>query len=297
MYINQMLASLKNTTKRIIGTTAIGLGVAILAGGTYLCFYKISPGYAGVIYNWNGGVEDSVLDQGVSLVLPWETVVSYPVSTETVYYRKSNDESGIDSSINVSTSDGKTVLCEVTYSFHFEHDRLPEIFTKFRGQPILTIEQGYMKNEMFQAINEVTSQYSLMELVGNKRPEINAKILDKFRESLVQFGIIIETFNLSNVTPDAQTSEAIQAVVNASNILEKSKIEKETAEIEAEKARISAKGKADALRIEAEGQAEANTKLQSSLNNEIVKKQWIEKWDGKLPTVSSNNDNLLIDVK
>ena len=54
-----------------------------------------------------------------------------------------------------------------------------------------------------------------MDLVGDKRPEINAKVFEKFRNSLEQFGIVIETFNLSDVVPDEQTKEAIQKVVNA----------------------------------------------------------------------------------
>ncbi|MBQ6298739.1 MAG: hypothetical protein IJK81_13835 [Selenomonadaceae bacterium] len=88
-------------------------------------------------------------------------------------------------------------------------------YLELRRQSTEKIETGYIKNEMYQAINEVTSQYGLMDLVGDKRPEINAKIFDKFRGSIEEFGIVIETFNLSYVVADEQTKEAIQTVVNA----------------------------------------------------------------------------------
>ena len=285
--------------KQKLGT--IGIGVALL-----ICFImgfvitcKISPGYAGVVYNMNGGVEDSVLSQGYHVVAPWKKVIEYPISTETVYYTKSSDgKSSSDSSINVNTKDGKQVNVSVTYSFHMDVEKLPAIFTKFRGRSTEEIEAGYVKNEMYQAINEVTSQYSLMDLVGDKRPEINAKVFDKFRNSLFDFGIIIETFNLSDVVPDEQTKEAIQKVVNAQNVFEQAKIEKQTAEVEAEKARIQAKGRADALIIEAEGQAQANAKLQESLNDNIIRQHAIEKWDGKLPTYQvGENGSALINLK
>lgn len=281
-----------------VGNIGIGVGLFGMAAFGFLCTYKIAPGYAGVVYNMDGGVEDSVLPQGYHTVAPWKKVIEYPISTETVYYTKSadgkDDGEVEDNSINVNTKDGKQVNVSVTYSFHMDADNLPAVFTKFRGQSTEKIEAGYVKNEMYQAINEVTSQYSLMDLVGDKRPEINAKVFEKFRNSLEQFGIIIETFNLSDVVPDEQTKEAIQKVVNAQNVYEQAKIEKQTAEVEAEKARIQAKGKADAALIEAEGQAQANAKLQQSLTESVLQQRAIEKWNGTFPQVMSNSTGGLL---
>lgn len=274
-----------------LGIAGIGIAMLIAVVGIFLSTYKINPGYAGVVYNMDGGIEQDVLGQGFHMVAPWKKVVEYPVSTETVYYTKNADgddddrksDGRKDSSINVNTKDGKQVNVSVTYSYHMDADNLSAVFVKFRGQPIEAIEAGYVKNEMYQAMNEVTSQYSLMDLVGDKRPEINEKILNKFRDSLADFGIIIETFNLSDVVPDEATKEAIQKVVNAQNVLEQAKIEKQTAEVEAEKARVKAKGEADAALIAAEGQAQANAKLQESLTEQIIRQRAVEKWDGKLP--------------
>ena len=273
------------------GILVIGLALIVGVVGAFLSTYRINPGYAGVVYNMDGGIEQEVLGQGFHMVAPWKKVVEYPVSTETVYYTKNADgddddrksDGRKDSSINVNTKDGKQVNVSVTYSYHMDPENLSAVFVKFRGQPIEAIEAGYVKNEMYQAMNEVTSQYSLMDLVGDKRPEINEKILSKFRDSLSEFGIVIETFNLSDVVPDEATKDAIQKVVNAQNVLEQAKIEKQTAEVEAEKARVKAKGEADAAIIEADGQAQANAKLQQSLNDHILKQRAIEKWDGKLP--------------
>ena len=274
-----------------LGIMGIGVAMLVVVIGLFLSTYKINPGYAGVVYNMDGGIESDVLGQGFHMVAPWRKVVEYPVSTETVYYTKNNDDGDDkkDNSINVNTKDGKQVNVSVTYSYHMDPENLSAVFVKFRGQKIEVIEAGYVKNEMYQAINEVTSQYSLMDLVGDKRPEINEKILNKFKVSLAEFGIIIETFNLSDVVPDEATKEAIQKVVNAQNVLEQAKIEKQTAEVEAEKARVKAKGAADAALIEAEGQAQANAKLQGSLTEQIIRQRAIEKWDGKLPQYEMGN--------
>lgn len=282
--------------KKLLGSFGITIVAGVIAIGGFMCTYKVDPGYAGVIYNMDGGIETETLGQGFHVVAPWKKVIEYPVSTETVYYTKNNDDGDEkkDNSINVNTKDGKQVNVSVTYAYHMDEVQLPSVFEKFRGQKSEVIEAGYMKNEMYQAINEITSQYSLMELVGDKRPQINEAILDKFRNSLEPYGIVIETFNLSDVVPDEQTKEAIQAVVNAQNALEKAKVEKEQAEVDAEKARVAAKGKADAELIEAEGTAAANAKLQESLTPLIVEQRKLDKWDGKLPGIVAGNSNLLI---
>ena len=282
--------------KKLLGSFGITIVAGVIAIGGFMCTYKVDPGYAGVIYNMDGGIETETLGQGFHVVAPWKKVIEYPVSTKTVYYTKSNDDGDEkkDNSINVNTKDGKQVNVSVTYAYHMDEVQLPSVFEKFRGQKSEVIEAGYMKNEMYQAINEITSQYSLMELVGDKRPQINEAILNKFRNSLEPYGIVIETFNLSDVVPDEQTKDAIQAVVNAQNALEKAKVEKEQAEVDAEKARVAAKGKADAELIEAEGTAAANAKLQESLTPLIVEQRKLDKWDGKLPGIVAGNSNLLI---
>lgn len=282
-----------------VGAVGIFVGMTIFAIGTFTCVNKIGPGYAGVVYNMDGGIEDETLSQGFHVVAPWKHVSEYPISTETVYYTKNSvdgddKDKKTDKSVNVNTKDGKQVNVSVTYAYHMDVEKLPAVYAKFRGQNIGAIESGYMKNAMYEALNNITSQYSLMELVGDKRPEINQKIFEAFRDDLSDYGIVIETFNLSDVVPDEATATAIQNVVNAQNELQRAKIEKERAEVEAEKARVSAKGKADAALIEAEGQAQANAKLQQSLTENVLRQRAIEKWSGNLPQVSGSNGGFIL---
>ena len=283
-----------------LGLTGILVVMTVAVIGMFLCVTRIGPGYAGVIYNMDGGIENETLSQGFHMVAPWKHVSEYPISTETVYYTKNTndgkdkDDKKTDKSVNVNTKDGKQVNVSVTYAYHMDAEKLPTVYAKFRGQDIESIQNGYMKNAMYEALNNVTSQYSLMELVGDKRPEINDKIFRAFRDNLEEYGIVIETFNLSDVVPDEATATAIQNVVNAQNALLQAKIEKEQAEVEAEKARVAAKGKADAALIEAEGQAKANEKLQQSLTPGVLKQRAIEKWNGELSKISGDAGNFIL---
>lgn len=55
-----------------------------------------------------------------------------------------------------------------------------------------------------------------------------------------------------------------------------------------------AQAKADAIILEAEAQAEANRKLAESLTDEILKKLYYDKWDGKLPVYVGGEDGNVI---
>ncbi len=282
-----------------LGLAGILVVMGVALAGMLMCVTRIGPGYAGVIYNMDGGIEDETLSQGFHVVAPWKHVSEYPISTETVYYTKNSvdgddKDKKTDKSVNVNTKDGKQVNVSVTYAYHMDVEKLPTVYAKFRGQDIKAIESGYMKNALYEALNNVTSQYSLMELVGDKRPEINQKIFETFRDDLSEYGIVIETFNLSDVVPDEATATAIQNVVNAQNALQQAKIEKQQAEVEAEKARVAAKGKADAALIEAEGQAKANEKLQQSLTSGVLQQRAIEKWNGELPKIGGNSGGFIL---
>ena len=285
--------------ERNIGLVGILVGMVIFVVAAFMCVTRIGPGYAGVIYNMDGGIQDETLAQGFHMVAPWKHVIEYPISTETVYYTKNNvdgddKDKKTDKSVNVNTKDGKQVNVSVTYAYHMDVEKLPTVFAKFRGQDIEVIQNGYMKNAMYEALNNVTSQYSLMELVGDKRPEINQKIFETFKADLEECGIVIETFNLSDVVPDEATATAIQNVVNAQNELTKVEIDKKTAEQEALKKIAEAKGDAEAARIRAEGEAEANRLLSASLDANVLEKAKISKWDGKLPQYQLSNGTGII---
>lgn len=286
--------------KKVLGSFGIVVGVVIAIIFAFNCVYKIAPGMAGVQYSIDGGIVSETLGQGYHVVWPWRRVVEYPVSTEVVYYnvakdgaQSSNEEK--DNGIDISTKDGKTVHVSVTYAFHMDEEKLPEVFTKFRGQSIEKIEAGYMKSELLRCINEVTAKYNLMDVVGEQRQAINNEVFQRLKESLGEFGVVVETLNISDAKPDTATAEAIQKVIDAQNKLQQATIEKQTAEQEAEKRVIEAKGKADAARIEAEGIAAANDLVRQSLSSDLVRQHAIDKWDGKLPHVSGT-DNILLEI-
>lgn len=277
-----------------LGGITIGVFLVLILVGGLLCSVTIDPGYAGVVYNANGGLEQDTLGQGWHIVAPWKSVTEYPISTETVYLTKeSTGDSPNDDSFNVSTKEGKPVNVDAMYSYHMEQDMLPHIFTKFRRAEADTIESGYIKQQLKTVIQEVTSNYSVLDVYGERRAEIQAKIQESFEKRLKPDGIVVENFSFGEIRPDSQSMAAIQAKVDAQQKLQQYETEKKQAEVLAEKARIEAQGKADAALIEAEGKAKANQALQQSITHELIEYTKAQKWDGKLPTYQGGSGTIM----
>lgn len=133
-------------------------------------------------------------------------------------------------------------------------------------------------------------------IYGEKRSELNSNVLAHVKEKFYEYGIIIDSVNFSRIELDDETAKAIQERINKQQELETAKIEAQKAEIEAERKKVEAQGEADAKIIKAQGEAEANKILTQDLNDEILSKMYIEKWDGVLPKVTSGDISPLLDL-
>lgn len=277
---------------------AIVSGVVIL--GALICGVKsahfIKPGYVGIMYSMNGGVQDKVLTQGLKFVSPIKSVRQYSVATEQAFLSKDKREgSEDDDSFMIPTSDGKTVNVDLEFAYHFDIDKLPKTFTKFKGQDGKDIEKTFIRGKVKSWAAEVSSQFSVIDIYGEKRTALNTAMLDHCKKKFSEYGIVIDSVNFPRIGLDTATSKAIQERINAQQQLQKAKIDKEKAEIDAQKKSVEARGIADAEVIKAKGEAEANKKLQESLTSEIVEYKKIEKWNGIMPQVT--NGSAILDMR
>lgn len=264
------------------------LALFIIAFGC-LTIYTIPAGHMGVVFNkMAGGVQDKPLEQGWAFVAPWNTVSKYPISTELAYYisGKHEDRDDVDDSIVIGTKDGKTIKVDAQVTYHMSPDKLSHIYNKFKGQDDSVIEYGYMKQNFQRIANDISSHYSMMDIVGEKKDEFNQELFKKVSEFFDEDGIIIEQASLGKVEPDDATKQAIQNVADAQYKQRQAEYEKVAAEAEAEKKVAVAKGDAEAKRIQADAEAYYNQRISESTTENVVHLKQIEKWDGKLPTYS-----------
>lgn len=283
-----------------LGTVAIGVGLVIGAIGLATSITVIDPGYRGVVYNRNGGVDNETVGQGWNLVSPLKRVIPYPVSTETASYSASSEEADGEfqsAPLILGTKDGKTVKVDMQLFYHMNPDKLGNVFNKFRGKQANEIAYGYMRQNTQRIVNDISSKYTIVDLVGEEKPKFNAEVFAALTTFFEEDGIIIEEAGLGRVEPDRATQERIQAVADAQYRQKQAEYEKQVAEVEAEKKRVEAQGEADALKIRADSEAYYNSKIAESTSDKVVKLEAIKKWDGVLPQYQLGESSPLLNIK
>jgi regulator of protease activity HflC (stomatin/prohibitin superfamily) len=124
-----------------------------------------------------------------------------------------------------------------------------------------------------------------------KRDEVRELITVKLEDKLTQRGLIINDVNIINFKFSEEFDKAIEQKVKAEQEALKAEKDLERVKFEAQQQIEQSKAEAEKIRI----QAEAITKQGGA---EYVKLQWIQKWDGKLPsTMLSEDSNMLINLK
>lgn len=265
-----------------IGTILLGLG--IIAGGIYLgtSITKIPAGYVGVQYSSFGGIKDNLLNQGWHITSPTTKVTKYSIATESLLMTADSREgSKEDESFNVSCKDGEMkVDFEMQYSF--KEDKVIDVFNKYRGVKGEEVISNNLRGKIRSTVNEVLSNYSVLEAYLEKKAEVNVELTNRLREVLDEYGVYVESASI----PDAQISDQVRQAIENRTVKSQ---ELESAKLEQEKVQIEADTKVK----QAQGEANANAIKSNAIDDKILKQQAIEKWDGKLPTVSGTGDTMI----
>ena len=243
--------------KGSIGAAALAF---IMIVGLILCFFcteKIPAGYVGVVYNMNGGIEGETLSQGFKIVAPTKKVTLYSVGLEQSYLSSEKiGDSKEDESFKIPTSDGKTVTVNLEFSYMFDPERVADTFVRFKGMSGAEIKETFIKPKVKAWTQEVSANYPVTDIFGDKRTAINEDLDVHLKEKFSEYGIIIDTVNFTDISVDPETQAAIQKKVNAQQELELANIEAQTAKIQANKdrevARVQAEKDKEVAAIKAE---------------------------------------------
>lgn len=297
----EMVEKLKlNFLAKIIGGICIAIFILVII---LISTTIIPAGYVGVIYNpLKNGVQNTILSQGFHFVNPISKVTKYTVATEQQYLSSdTKDGSRDDESFMVVTSDGKSVRVSIEYSVRFDSEKTPELFTRFRGQSGDQLLSTYVRGKVKTYVSEATSRYSVLDVYGAKRTEINASIYKHVKEKFAKDFIIIDSVNLTEVAVDTETQVAIQQRVTAQQSLEEEKIKRDKAVIVSEKLKIEAEGQANAearsILIKADATAKANRIISASVDDKIIKLEEIKKWNGQKENTTLVNGSAVIGLK
>lgn len=242
-----------------IGMVTTAIVVFGLIIGAMVFIERVPEGQVSVVYSPSGGAKE-VLDPGWNMIGLFEKTTAYPTRITI-----------IDDNVSVTTSDGKKISMGVKYQMKVDREKVLNIFKELGSQNVEQIQEGYLFQNLFRTSREVISQYSVLDIYGQKASEASAKVTEGMADSVKDLGFIITDVTLGSPDLDEETQKAIDERVKASQELEKKAIDLQIAEAEAERKKVEATGQAAAEVEAARGTAEANNIISKSLTDELIK--------------------------
>ena len=237
-----------------------------------LTLTKIPPGYIGIQYSLNGGIKENVLEQGLRFKSPIVKVTKYPISRQQVYLSADTKEGSHDNdSFYIPTSDGKTVSVDLEFAYKFDPEKVAKTYLEFRGKSPEYIENTFIRAKMKSWTGEVSSKFSLIDIYGEKRTDLNKAVQAYVQPKFEEYGILVDSVSFTQIRLDEQTAEAIQNKINKQQELETAKLELEKQKIENERKIAQAQAEAEQIKIKAQAEAEANKTISNSITEGLIK--------------------------
>lgn len=231
----------------------------------FACFTSIGANKVGIVYNpFKGGIQDYTLNQGYKMKSPFTKV--YKINTEVNELTFKN--------ISVQTNDSQFVNATIKVQVKIDSNKAFEYFSKYRDKSLEDIS-SLLSSTIQKQLESVTTQYNIMDVLGAERDEIVDKSLELIQKELLKDGISVLRITLVDTDAGEQIEKAIANEAVA-------KKEAETAEYKKQKAQLEGEAKV----IEAQKNKEANELISKTLTDKLLMEKFIEKWDGKLPTVT-----------
>lgn len=263
---------------------SIGGAVASVAFvGWALCFKMISPGYVGVVVDMLGdkkGVETKELHVGMHWISPYKSVYQFPI------FEQNDTWEGEREGFNFQTSEGMAVSADIGITYHLRAESIPLIFQRYR-RGMDEITHVFIRNYIRDAINKSASHTRIEDLYSGKE-NFFEDVEKHVREDLSPLGINLSRIYLIGRFHFPQNViNALNAKIEANQRAQQRENELREAEAEAKKQIAKAEGQARCAIVQAESEAKANNLLSQSITQELIQWQSVQKWDGKLPSVTS----------
>jgi len=247
---------------RIGSIAGVVLIVASVLAGS---FTTVPAGHRGVVIRFSA-VTGKVLEEGLQTKLPFiDSVVKMSVQTQ----KYEADSLAV-------TKDLQDVSTTIALNWHLDPSLADDVYRTLGLDFIDRLAAPAIQ----ETIKQITAKYNAEDLIL-RRDEVKAEITESLSSRMFERGIITETVSITNFQFSATFTAAIeakvaavQAVLEATNKLERVKVEAQQREAEATgeaDARIAAAiGEAEYIRVVTEAQVAANAAIASSLTPEVL---------------------------
>lgn len=226
-------------------------------------FVIIGAGERGVVFNQFHGVDQKILGEGFSFIVP---VVERVVKMD-VRIRKS------DTRATAASKDLQTVGTEIVLNFHLFPDKVNKVYQDIG----LEYEKRIIDPAVAEIVKAVCAEFTAEELI-TKRQIVKEEIKTALHKRLTTSFISMDELNITDFQFSKIFNEAIESKQTAEQLALKAQRDLERVKIEGQQKVVQAKAEAESQRIQKE-----------TISPIILQLRAIEKWDGKFPQVIGGN--------
>ena len=237
----------------------------------------VDAGEVGVVFNSFTGTKDSPLYPGLNFVIPYiETVYRYSTLEQVYTMSILHGEGQLigDDSLWSPTLEGLQVGIDSSTRYKVNSAKSPYIHNNLRDYNNILVRPAIRS-----IVRLHVSQYTVTDVYGPKRAEIQAKTEDALRERFDESGLTLLSFDIRNVNFTDEYARSIEQKQIAQQQAEQMQFVLEKQTKESERMRVEAAGFKDAAVIRAEGEAEALKLVSEALaaNPSLLTYRYIEK--------------------
>ena len=272
--------AMKNDAARLRARTARNtivyvafISFFVLVGGILTAarsIKSVEAGHAGLVYRFGDIVGQR--EAGLSLIWPWESFKTADIRIQKVRVETACDGGRFPECIESFSSETQDIFVQATLNISVNPQ---DVQTLYR-----TVGSDYLdklvRPRLLQVFKDETVKYRSVDIAPN-REEIRQATGDALAIELSQFSITVHDLLIDNIDFRAEFKQSIEAKQIASQEALRQQELVAAREAEARQKIAEATGTAEQLRIEAQGQADANRLISSSLTPLLIQFQALQK--------------------
>ena len=252
----------------------------LLSGLWYIFLLIMFFGSFGVITEQQRGLKVT-LGKAHSEITQPGVYVKLPIITQMKKYDSKIVRE--DSNLSSYTKDIQTATINASVSYQINREKIREIYSEYG-------DDWYTKlvwNNLNQSAKDIIGKYNAETLVA-EREEAAQKILKAAKEAVKDLPVDFIAFQIIDIDYNDNFEDAVEQKVIAEQAAKESENKTKQVEQEAKQRLISAKAEAESMRIRSQA---------LSQNPRLVDYEAVQKWDGKLPTMTMGNSVPFINIK
>ncbi|MDE5578095.1 MAG: prohibitin family protein [Oscillospiraceae bacterium] len=253
---------------RKIVTAVVILFIALIV--VMNSFTTVKAGHSGVVTTF-GKVSETVLAEGLHFKIPFiQDIILID-----------NRVKKAEANCTAASKDLQTVSSTIAVNYKVLNSYSARVYKDIG----MDYEAVIITPSIQECVKAVTAKFTAEELITN-RQAIGDQMMELLKDKISTYGIEIQIFNITAFDFTDEYNAAIEAKQTAQQNALKAEQDLQRIKVEAEQKIAQAQAEAEAYRLKSE-----------QITPEILISNYIEKWDGKLPTVvSGDGGTMMIDL-